>query len=73
VLAAAVAVVLLVGLVAGLALDDRLDTRPVATLLCSLTAAHIAVILVFRRVSAALREIAEAGHDKAGSEDRGSR
>ena len=68
VLAAVVAAVLLVGLVAGLALDDRLGTRPVATLLCSLTAAHIAVIVVFRRVSTALREIAEAGRDKADSE-----
>ena len=66
-LAAFVAAVLLVGLVAGLALDDRLGTRPVATLLCSLTAAHIAVIVVFRRVSTALREIAEAGRDKADS------
>ena len=58
------AAVLLIGLVAGLALDDRLGTRPVATLVCSLTAAHIAVIVVFRRVSTALREIAEAGRDK---------
>ena len=62
-----VASVLLIGLVAGLALDDRLGTRPVATLLCSLTAAHIALIVVFRRVSTALREIAEAGRDKADS------
>ena len=37
VLAVFVAALLLVGLVAGLALDDRLGTRPVATLLCSLT------------------------------------
>ena len=69
VLAAFVAAVLLVGLVAGLALDDRLGTRPVATLLCSLTAAHIAVIVVFRRVSMALREIAEAGRDKDNSSE----
>jgi UDP-N-acetylmuramyl pentapeptide phosphotransferase/UDP-N-acetylglucosamine-1-phosphate transferase len=62
-----VALVLLLGLVAGLALDDRLGTRPVATLLCSLTAAHIAVIVVFRRVSTALREIAEAGRDQTDS------
>ena len=61
------AAVLLVGLVAGLALDDRLGTRPIATLLCSLTAAHIAVIVVVRRVSTALREIAEAGRDKTDS------
>jgi F0F1-type ATP synthase assembly protein I len=67
VLAVFVAAVLLVGLVAGLALDDRLGTRPVATLLCSLTAAHIAVIVVVRRVSTALREIAEAGRDKTDS------
>jgi len=59
-----VAAVLLVGLAGGLFLDDRLGTRPVATLLCSLTAAHIAVIVVFRRVSTALREIAEAGRDR---------
>jgi len=64
VLALFVAAVLLVGLVAGLFLDDRLGTRPVATLLCSLTAAHIAVIVVFRRVTTALREIAEAGRDR---------
>ena len=63
VLALFVAAVLLIGLVAGLFLDDRLGTRPVATLLCSLTAAHIAVIVVFRRVTTALREIAEAGRD----------
>ena len=68
VLAAFVAAVLLIGLVAGLALDDRLGTRPVATLVCSLTAAHIAVIVVFRRVSTALREIAEAGRDKSDSD-----
>jgi anti-sigma-K factor RskA len=67
VLVVAVAAVLLLGLVAGLALDDRLGTRPVATLVCSLTAAHIAVILVYRRVSTALREIAEAGRDKSDS------
>jgi F0F1-type ATP synthase assembly protein I len=64
VLALFVAAVLVVGLVAGLFLDDRLGTRPVATLLCSLTAAHIAVIVVFRRVTTALREIAEAGRDR---------
>jgi len=64
VLALFVAAVLLIGLVAGLFLDDRLGTRPVATLLCSLTAAHIAVIVVFRRVTTALREIAEAGRDR---------
>ena len=72
VLAIFVAAVLLVGVVAGLALDDRLGTRPVATLLCSLTAAHIAVIVVVRRVSTALREIAEAGRDKTDSSNRGS-
>jgi F0F1-type ATP synthase assembly protein I len=67
VLAVVVAAVLLLGLIAGLALDDRLGTRPVATLVCALTAAHIAVIVVFRRVSTALREIAEAGRDKSDS------
>jgi anti-sigma-K factor RskA len=69
VLAVVVAAVLSVGLIAGLALDDRLGTRPVATLLCSLTAAHIAVIVVFRRVSTALREIAEAGRDKSDGDE----
>jgi hypothetical protein len=67
VLAVVVAALLLLGLIAGLALDDRLGTRPVATLVCALTAAHIAVIVVFRRVSTALREIAEAGRDKSDS------
>ena len=61
VLAVFVAIVLLGGLGAGLALDDRLGTRPIATLVCSLMAAHIAVIVVYRRVSTALRDIAEAG------------
>jgi len=64
VLALFVAAVLVIGLVAGLFFDDRLGTRPLATLLCSLTAAHIAVIVVFRRVTTALREIAEAGRDR---------
>ena len=72
VLAIGVAAVLLVGLVAGLALDDRLGTRPVATLVCALTAAHIALIVVFRRVSTALREIAEAGRDRSDKSDRGT-
>ena len=72
VLAIGVALLLLVGLVAGLALDDRLGTRPVATLLCALTAAHIALIVVFRRVSTALREIAEAGRDRSDKSDRGT-
>lgn len=56
-----VAAVLLIGLVAGLALDDRLKTRPLATLLCSLVAAHVAVLLVYRRVAASLHAIGEAG------------
>jgi hypothetical protein len=67
VLAVVVAVLLLGGLGVGLVLDDRLGTRPIATLLCSLAAAHIAVFVVFRRVSTALREIAEAGRDKTES------
>jgi hypothetical protein len=69
VLVVVVAAVLSIGLIAGLALDDRLGTRPVATLLCSLTAAHIAVLVVFRRVSTALREIAEAGRKKSDSDE----
>jgi F0F1-type ATP synthase assembly protein I len=72
VLAIFVAAVLLIGLIAGLALDDRLGTRPIATLLCSLTAAHIAFIVVFRRVSTALREIAEAGRDQTDNDNRGA-
>lgn len=56
-----VAAVLLIGLVAGLVIDDRYETRPLATLLCSLVAAHVAVLLVYRRVVAALRSISEAG------------
>ena len=72
VLVVVVAAVLSLGLIAGLALDDRLGTRPVATLLCALTAAHIALIVVFRRVSTALREIAEAGRDQTDSSDRGT-
>jgi hypothetical protein len=70
VLGAAVAVLLLAGLGAGLWLDDRMGTRPVATLLCSLAAAHVAVLVVYRRVSAALREIGEVAtrrHDNAES------
>ena len=72
VLAVVVAALLLIGLVAGLALDDWLGTRPVATLVCALTAAHIAVMVVYRRVSMALREIAEAGRDQADKSDRGT-
>jgi F0F1-type ATP synthase assembly protein I len=56
-----VAAVLLIGLVAGLVIDDRYETRPLATLLCSLVAAHVAVLLVYRRVVAALRAISDAG------------
>ena len=70
-LAIFVAAVLLIGLVAGLTLDDRLGTRPVATLVCSLTAAQIAFIVVFRRASTALREIAEAGRDKTTATNKG--
>ena len=67
VLAVVIAALLLIGLGVGLVLDDRLGTRPIATLVCSLVAVHIAVLVVFRRVSAALRDITEAGRDRAES------
>lgn len=61
VLALAIALMLAAGLGAGLYFDDRLGTRPIATLVCSLVAAHIAFALVFRRFATALREIDRAG------------
>ena len=52
--------VLIAGLAAGLVADDLFGTRPLATLLGSVTAAHLAMLVVYRTVSASLREIGEA-------------
>jgi len=49
-----VAAVLIGALVAGVLLDGHLGTRPFLTLVCSVVAANVAMVLVYRTISASL-------------------
>lgn len=51
--------ILAIGLVVGVFLDSRLETRPIATVLCAVFAAQLAVLVVYREFVAWLRQIAD--------------
>ena len=58
-LCAVVAVVLVAGLIIGIAADTALGTRPVATLVFGVVAAQVAMLAVYRNIVATLRGISD--------------
>jgi F0F1-type ATP synthase assembly protein I len=58
-LCAVVAVVLVAGLIIGIAADTALGTRPVATLVFGVAAAQVAMLAVYRNIVATLRGISD--------------
>ena len=61
VLCTLVAAVLIGALVAGVVLDGQLGTRPILTLVCSLVAVNVAMLLVYRAIGASIRGLGPSG------------
>lgn len=63
-----VVVVLLAGLILGVAADVVLGTRPVATLVAAVLAAQLAMLAVYRKIVASLHGIKEDSREGEATE-----